>query len=75
MYFRLLDPTGSVDAWVRTSFTAVSGADGLLTVALLKSSSYRARFGTTGPWTEFTTGSASTYAIPEILGAFPTAGT
>jgi hypothetical protein len=64
--FRLVDPTGSVDAWDRSTFTATSDGSGLLQVALVKSSSYEGRRGT-GPWVPFTTGSASTYQLPEIL--------
>ena len=61
-------------SWQRTSFSAVSDGARLLQVALRKSTTYRGRFGTSGPWTEFTTGAQATFPIPEILGTYPTTG-
>lgn len=50
------------------TFTATSNSStGLLTVNLVKSTQYSARRGN-GEWVDFTTGSGSTYALPEVLG-------
>lgn len=70
VYFRLVDPTGAVDAYERTNFTATSDVNGLLQVTLMRSSIYEGRLGVRGDWTRFTTGADPTYALPEILGAY-----
>lgn len=67
--FKLEDGAGTTGYSYSTApFEATSNAStGLLTVNLIKSTSYSARRGG-GEWVDFTTGSGSTYALPEILG-------
>lgn len=67
--FRLVNPDGTVDAYERVNFTATSDVNGLLQVALKKSSQYEAKLDR-GEWIPFTTGSDSTFALPEVLGSF-----
>lgn len=50
-----------------TTVTATSDENGLLTVALLKNTKYRAGIGSS-PQKQFTTGSDDSFAIPEIVG-------
>lgn len=49
-----------------TAVTATSNGSGLIQVALLKSTRYRARYGDRA--TQFTTGTDSTFPIPEFTG-------
>lgn len=67
--FKLEDGSGTTGySYSTTTFTGTSNAStGLLTINLIKSTSYSARRGT-GEWVDFTTGTGSTYALPEILG-------
>lgn len=67
--FQLIDPQRTTDSYDQTSFTATSDSGALLQVALLQSTQYRARVGG-GDWVTFTTGTNSTYALPEVLGAY-----
>lgn len=67
--FKLEDGAGTTGySYSTTTFTGTSNAStGLLTINLVKSTSYSARRGN-GEWVDFTTGSGSTYALPEVLG-------
>jgi hypothetical protein len=67
--FQLIEPQKATDSYDQSSFTATSDGSALLQVALLQTSQYQARVGT-GPWVTFTTGSASTYSLPEVLGGY-----
>jgi hypothetical protein len=67
--FALIDPQASADSYDLGTFTATSDNTGLLQVLLRQSSTYQARLAT-GPWTTFTTGSASSFPLPEILGNY-----
>jgi hypothetical protein len=67
VWFQLLTPAGSTDAYSGTPFPATSSGSGALTVTLMRSSTYRARRGTASAWVEFTTLDASTYPLPELL--------
>jgi len=67
--FQLINPQQATDSFDQSPFTATSDANALLQVALLQSSQYQARVGT-GPWVTFTTGTASTYELPEVLGGY-----
>lgn len=64
--FALVDPPG-VDSYRTAPFFGVSDGDGLLVIALRKSTAYKARRGSTD-WVAFTTGSDNEYALPQILG-------
>ena len=64
--FALVDPNPTVDSYDISEMTATSGVGGLLTIPLLKSSKYKARRGR-GSWVFFTTGSGSTYELPQVL--------
>ena len=67
--FQLVDPHAGTDSYDQTAFTSVSDSSALVQVSLLKNTQYQARVGS-GPWVGFTTGSGSTYALPEILGTY-----
>jgi hypothetical protein len=67
--FALIDPQASADSYDLGTFSATSDSTGLLQVLLRQSSTYQARLAA-GPWTTFTTGSASSFALPEILGNY-----
>ncbi len=67
--FQLIDPQRTTDSYDQTSFTATSDSGALLQVPLLQSTQYQARVGS-GPWVAFTTGANSTFALPEVLGAY-----
>ena len=67
--FQLIDPQRTTDSYDQTSFTATSDSGALLQVPLLQSTQYQARVGS-GPWVPFTTGTNSTFALPEVLGAY-----
>jgi hypothetical protein len=72
VYFRLVDP-GPTGAWSRRTIEAVSDGSGLLQVPLAKASQYEGWYDK-GDSTKvpFTTGSASTFALPEMLGNYGT---
>jgi len=67
--FKLEDGDGTTArSFNNTPFTATSNAiTGLMQLNLVKSTSYSARRGN-GEWVDFTTSTASTYALPEVLG-------
>lgn len=67
--FQLVNPQLATDSYDQTIFTAESNSSGLLQVPLLKSTQYQSRVGS-GAWVPFTTGAGSTYALPEVLGAY-----
>ena len=67
--FQLIDPQRTTDSYDQTSFTATSDSSALLQVPLLQSTQYQARVGG-GAWVTFTTGTNSTFALPEVLGAY-----
>jgi hypothetical protein len=67
--FRLEDGMGGVDSFDRGSQVVLSDGAGLLQVALRRGTKYQARNGK-GPWVEFVTPDAGTFALPQILGAF-----
>lgn len=67
--FALVDPQQTIDAFDQTAFSVTSNGSGLLQVPLLKSTKYQARMPN-GTWVAFTTGSGSTYALPEVLGTY-----
>ncbi|HEX4124252.1 MAG TPA: hypothetical protein VHY37_05950 [Tepidisphaeraceae bacterium] len=67
--FSLVDPQASADSFDQSTFTAASDQTGLLQVLLRQSSTYQARLPA-GSWTTFTTGSASSFPLPEILGTY-----
>ncbi|HZL37568.1 MAG TPA: hypothetical protein VFC78_19780, partial [Tepidisphaeraceae bacterium] len=67
--FQLIDPQAATDSYDQTAFTATSNSVASLQVSLLKGTRYQARMAN-GPWVTFTTGSASTYALPEVLGMY-----
>ena len=69
--FQLIDPQRATDTFDQAAFTVTSDSAGSLQVPLLKSTQYQARVGN-GPWVSFTTGSDSTFALPEILGTYST---
>ena len=67
--FQLIDPQRTTDSYDQTAFTATSDSGALLQVPLLQTTQYQARVGG-GPWVTFTTGTNSTFALPEVLGAY-----
>lgn len=72
--FQLVNPTSTVDSFNTTTFNATSDDTGLLQVLLQQSTEYQARVTNapaSAPWTVFTTGSASTYPLPKVLGTYP----
>lgn len=69
IWFSLIDPQAATDAFDQSPFSATSDGSGLLTVPLRKGSTYEARTAK-GKWVPFTTGSAATYALPEVLGLY-----
>lgn len=57
----------ATDSFSTAVFDILSGPFGVLTVLLTQSTTYQARRGL-GPWVSFTTGTDSTFALPQILG-------
>lgn len=65
--FRLIAPAPSVDSYGTSDLTAESGADGQLSIVLLKESQYKARRGVAGKWVFFETDDADTFELPQTL--------
>jgi len=67
--FALVDADAITDSHDQTAFTATSDSTGLLQVPLRQGTKYQARMSG-GSWVAFTTGTAATYALPEVLGTY-----
>lgn len=67
--FVLNNPGASTDAYSQTAVTGTSDSNGLLQVALRRSTNYTAT-APSGASVDFTTSNTSTFALPSLLGTY-----